>query len=82
MTIGRTMDDSYLEDQFPLLKNDFSIIVLDKDFNFLTEKRFPGKIHYPYKSFIGKKGLYLSRTNPFYEGLNEDEVVYDVYEFR
>ncbi|WP_041779163.1 DUF4221 family protein [Belliella baltica] len=79
--IGRALDDSYLEDQFPTLKNDFSIIVLDKDFNILTEKRFPSKIHYPYKSFVGKKGLYLSRTNPFYEDINEDEVVFDVYEF-
>lgn len=82
VNIRRDMVDADLEDQFPHLKNDFSIIVLDKDFNFLTEKRFPGKIHYPYKSFFGEKGLYLSRTNPFYEGLNEDEVVYDVYEFR
>lgn len=82
VTIGRTIDESYLEDQFPHLKNDFSIVVLDRDFNVLTEKRFPGKIHYPYKSFVGEKGLYLSRTNPFYEGLNEDQVVYDVYEFR
>ncbi|WP_089242007.1 DUF4221 family protein [Belliella buryatensis] len=82
VNIGRDMDESDSEDQFPHLKNDFSIIVLDKDFNILTEKRFPGKIHYPYKSFVGEKGLYLSRTNPFYEGLNEDEVVYDVLEFR
>lgn len=82
VNIGRDMDETDLEDQFPHLKNDFSIIVLDKDFNVLTEKRFPGKIHYPYKSFVGKKGLYLSRTNPFYDGLNEDEVVYDVLEFK
>ncbi|SIS85422.1 DUF4221 family protein [Belliella pelovolcani] len=82
VNIGRDMDESDSEDQFPHLKNDFSIIVLDKDFNILTEKRFLGKIHYPYKSFVGEKGLYLSRTNPFYDGLNEDEVVYDVLEFR
>ncbi|MCH7399112.1 DUF4221 domain-containing protein [Belliella sp. DSM 107340] len=82
VNIGRDMDEDDLEDQFPHLKNDFSIIVLDKDFNLLAEKRFPGKIHYPYKSFVGEKGLYLSRTNPFYEGINEDEVVFDVYEFN
>jgi hypothetical protein len=82
VNIGREMDDSDLEEQFPQVKNDFSIIVLDKDFNFLTEKRFPGKIHKPYKSFIGKKGLYLSRTNSFYEGLSEDEVVLDIYKFE
>ncbi len=82
VTIARELDESFFEDQFPHLKNDFSIIVLDKDFNILTEKRFPGKIHYPYKSFVAEKGLYLSRTNPFYEGLNEDEVVYDIYEFK
>lgn len=81
VTIGREMDDSDLVDQFPQVKNDFSIIVLDKDFNFLTEKRFPGKIHKPYNSFVGKNGLYLSRTNSFYEGLNEDEVVLDIYRF-
>ncbi|MGY6744441.1 MAG: DUF4221 family protein [Cecembia sp.] len=81
VTIGREVDDSDLEEQFPQVKNDFSIIVLDKDFNFLTEKRFPGKIHKPYNSFVGKKGLYLSRTNSFYEGLSEDEVVLDIYLF-
>lgn len=82
VTIGREVDDSDLEEQFPQVKNDFSIIVLDKDFNFLTEKRFPGKIHKPYNSFVGKKGLYLSRTNSFYEGLSEDEVVLDIYKFE
>jgi hypothetical protein len=46
-----------------------------------AEKRFPGKIHKPYNSFVGKKGLYLSRTNSFYEGLSEDEVVFDIYRF-
>lgn len=82
VTIGREMEDSDLEEQFPQVKNDFSIIVLDKDFNYLTEKQFPGKIHKPYKSFVGKKGLYLSRTNSFYEGLSEDEVVLDIYKFE
>lgn len=80
-TIGREVEDLDFEEQFPQVKNEFSIIVLDKDFNFLTEKRFPGKIHKPYKSFVGKKGLYLSRTNSFYEGISEDEVVLDIYRF-
>lgn len=81
VNVGREMDESDLVDQFPQVKNDFSIIVLDKDFNIITEKRFPGKIHKPYKSFVGKKGLYLSRTNSFYEGISEDEVVLDIYRF-
>ncbi|MGY6520895.1 MAG: DUF4221 family protein [Mongoliitalea sp.] len=81
VTIGREVEDSDFEEQFPQVKNEFSVIVLDKDFNLLTEKRFPGKIHKPYNSFVGKKGLYLSRTNSFYEGLNEDEVVLDIYRF-
>lgn len=36
-----------------------------------AEKRFPCKIHKPYNSFVGKKRLYLSRTNSFYEGISE-----------
>jgi hypothetical protein len=63
-------------------KNDFSVLILDKDFKLLEEVRFPGGIHHPYLAFVGRKGLYLSRTNPYNPELNENRISFDVYGFE
>ena len=64
---------------FPSDGNDFSVIVMDKDFKILNEVVFPGKKYKLEQAFVSKNGIYLPKTNSFDTNLNEDEVLYDIY---
>lgn len=74
----------YTNETFPTHRQarDFSVLVLDKNFNLLQEVSFPGKKYLVFNAFVGPKGLYLTRNNPFYDELNEDLVYIDIFSFR
>lgn len=62
-------------------KKQFSVIVLDKDFNVMKEVVFPGGIYNVYRAFVGKQGLYLLKNNILNPELNEDSISIDVFDF-
>lgn len=78
--IGRNFDPDVDNTIMAIFKNDFSVMVYDEDWNFVSESLYEGAKHNLYHAFIGKKGLYMPRTNPHYGGLNEDKVVFDIYD--
>lgn len=57
----------------------FSVLVFDKDFNKLTEQRFEGGKYLVQNTFVGPKGLYLSKNNPLNPDFNENYYKYDVF---
>lgn len=79
--IGRRFDDSRDNNISSLFKNDFSVIIHNDKFQFESEIFFKGGIYNFYHAFVGERGLYLPKTNPYFNELNEDYVVFDIYEF-
>jgi len=59
----------------------FSIIVLDKDFNKLKEVIFPGGIYNIYRVFVGNRGFYLPKNNVMNAELVEDTLSIDIFDF-
>jgi hypothetical protein len=59
----------------------FSIIVLDKDFNKLNEVAFPGSIYNVYRVFVGNRGFYLPKNNVMNAELVEDTLSIDIFDF-
>jgi len=59
----------------------FSIIVLDKDFNKLKEVAFPGGIYNIYRVFVGNRGFYLPKNNVMNAELVEDTLSIDIFDF-
>jgi len=59
----------------------FSIIVLDKDFNKLKEVIFPGGIYNIYRVFVGNRGFYLPKNNVMNTELVEDTLSIDIFDF-
>jgi len=56
--------------------NLFSLIVLDEDFNVITETLLPEKTYDPTMKFISKDGLYIALhiDNPLY---NPDSLIFE-----
>lgn len=77
--IGRTYSSETDNSIASIFKNDFSVLVYNQDFEFLSETKFEGKTYDFYQAFVGRKGLYLPRLNQFYDKLNEDFIVSDIY---
>ena len=61
-------------------EQDFSVLVLDKDFNLLREVFFPGKTFSSGNARVVEKGLILMKNNILYEGLQEDFVSLETYD--
>ena len=66
-------------DVYAFSNTHFSIIKTDLNFNVLSETVFEGNVYDVTSSFVSQEGLCLPRTNYWYQGLNEDEVIIDVY---
>ncbi|WP_143959737.1 DUF4221 family protein [Litoribacter populi] len=60
---------------------DFSIIILDKEFNVMKEVLFNGGIYNMYRVFVGKKGVYLPKNNHMFASQDEDKLIFDIFEF-
>ncbi len=61
-----------------LLKN-FEILSYTLDGEFLGSTEFNSDTYDPRVLFLGPDGLYLPKIHPNYAGLQEDEIVYDVF---
>lgn len=64
-------------DNFP-----FVILVLDENFNIITEKLFSPMKYKPTQSFVGRDGFYLPLTNGFNPNLKEDLIQYEIYSVK
>lgn len=78
----------YLPTKLKSFKANVSDLFLEKDFEILTYTlggefqgltKFKSGSYDPRVLFLGPDGIYIPKTHPNYEGLNEDEIVYDVF---
>lgn len=70
---------SSLNSNNPYLIKNFEILTYAISGEFLGSTEFKSGIHDPRVLFLGPDGIYIPKTHPNYEGLNEDEIVYDVF---
>lgn len=61
-------------------EQEFSILVLDQDFNLLKEVFFPGKVYNHFNISVNRKGLLLMKNNQFDQTLNEDSLRIDIFD--
>jgi hypothetical protein len=66
----------------PYLQKNFEILTHNLDGEFLGSTKFKSGIYDPRVLFLGPGGIYLPKIHPSYEGLNEDEIVYDVFNIQ
>lgn len=60
----------------------FSIMVLDKDFTVITERKLPAKTYDPIDYFITEKGLWISNNNEGAEDFNENTLSYTLFNLK
>lgn len=63
----------------PYLQKDFEILSYQLGGEFLGSTGFKSGIYDPRLVFLGPDGIYFPKTNPEYDDLNEDKIVYDVF---
>ena len=61
---------------------EFSVIVLNKDFEIIGETRFPGKKYFYKMSFVGKEGLYISENNLENPQFDENKLVFTCFKIK
>ena len=61
---------------------EFSVIVLNKDFEIIGETRFPGKKYFYKKSFVGREGLYISENNLENPQFDENKLVFTCFKIK
>lgn len=62
------------------IRQEFSVIVMNKDFQVIKEVRFPKDKYLPKMFFVGKKGLYISENNPSNPEFNENRLTFSCFE--
>lgn len=62
------------------IRQEFSVIVMNKDFQVIKEVRFPKNKYLPKMFFVGKKGLYISENNPYNPEFNENRLTFSCFE--
>lgn len=60
----------------------FSIQILDKELNLISETAFEKNIYHPFDFFIGEEGLYLSINHPMNPENIEDEMAFELVRFQ
>ena len=60
----------------------FSIMVLDEDFNIITERKLPAKSYDPRDYFITARGLWISANNEGAENFDEDKLSYTLFSLQ
>ena len=73
-------EDPY--DEFVPRAREFSVIVLDKDFNIIGETKFPGSKYFYKMSFVGRDGLYISENNLANPEFDEDKLVFACFKLE
>ena len=61
---------------------EFSIIVLNADFEIIGETKFPGKKYFYKMSFVGKEGLYISENNLANPQFDENKLVFTCFKIK
>ncbi|RMH39469.1 MAG: hypothetical protein D6694_11165, partial [Gammaproteobacteria bacterium] len=71
-----------LDDMMAPGQNRLGVVVLDSKGQLKGYAVFPAKTYWPYTSFVGKEGLYLSKANVYRDDFSEDYLEYDVFVFE
>ena len=61
---------------------EFSVIVLNADFEIIGETRFPGKKYFYKMSFVGKEGLYISENDLENPQFDEYKLVFTCFKIK
>lgn len=61
---------------------EFSVIVLNADFEIIGETKFPGKKYFYKKSFVGREGLYISENNLENPQFDENKLVFTCFKIK
>ena len=61
---------------------EFSVIVLNADFEIIGETRFPGKKYFYKMSFVGREGLYISENNLENPQFDENKLVFTCFKIK
>lgn len=62
-----------------VVRQEFSVMVLSKDFEVIGETKFPKNKYLPKMFFIGKEGLYISENNPYSENFDENKLIFSCF---
>jgi len=57
-----------------------AILVLDEHFNPIAEHYLPADTYKHFACFVGKDGLYIPRTNIYYQNLSESQLQFDLFQ--
>jgi len=82
VSIGGEYDPKMDKSVMSADKNDFTVIVLDSEFNMIEERRFPGNTYSTFQAFATEKGLYLPKNNLNHPDLKEDVLEFEIYSIR
>ena len=61
---------------------EFSVIVLNEDFEIIGETKFPGKKYFYKMSFVGREGLYISENNLENPQFDENKLVFTCFKIK
>ena len=61
---------------------EFSVIVLNADFEIIGETKFPGKKYFYKMSFVGREGLYISENNLENPQFDENKLVFTIFKIK
>lgn len=61
---------------------EFSVIVLNADFEIIGETKFPGKKYFYKMSFVGREGLYISENNLENPQFDENKLVFTCFKIK
>ena len=61
---------------------EFSVIVLNEDFEIIGETKFPGKKYFYKMSFVGRDGLYISENNLENPQFDENKLVFTCFKIK
>lgn len=73
-----------LKSKFNSLNNKFSIMVLDSNFNVISESKILNEKpkYIPFDYFINEEGLWISTSNPDNESYKEDELSFELFKLE
>lgn len=76
------MPDENIQPFAKPLQQEFSVIILNKEFEIIGEVKFPGNTYLIYSYFIGKKGLYISENNENNPNFDENKLVFRCFTLK
>ena len=71
-----------MKDIMAIGQNKVGVVVLDSKGKLKGAAVFPENTYWPYTSFVGPEGLYLSKANIYRDDFSEDLLEYDVFVFE